>query len=258
MKVMIHIKAFAIIAIMISSTVLSRGSEKENRKMEKSKTPIEHNDYQEEDQAQILKPSHQQEDGYLLFNPVKFKHWLLPHPESMVHTTRSTGPVTSIYPGFTFDAILTNGILSFNTITPVIAETEFDILYLGQVIFPKKTKLIGTSNMVKTLNRVNIQFHTIAFPNGRWIQFTGMALHTDGSGGVPGKVKKEKAAIPARILLRTAGAVTAIGTGQPLAGELISGIAGETEKELQERQTYSITVKKGVPIMIFVVSEIMF
>ncbi len=171
---------------------------------------------------------------------------------------RSTEPVCYIHPGFTFDAALVTSILSFNAITPVIADVEYDILLLGKVVFPKGTKIIGTSNLVKTLDRVNVQFHTIVYPNGHWISFSGLALHTDGSGGIPGQIKKEKAAVPARVLLRTAGAATTIATQQPLAGEMIAGIAQESEKEIAERQTYSITVKKGIPILIYVSQEIPF
>jgi type IV secretory pathway VirB10-like protein len=171
---------------------------------------------------------------------------------------KSTQPVCFIHPGFTFDAALITSILSFNAITPVIAETEYDITHLGKVIFPRGTKIIGSSNLVKTLDRVNVQFHTIVYPNGQWIPFQGLALHTDGSGGIPGIVKKEKAAVPARVLLRTAGAATTIASQQPLAGEMIAGIAGEAGKELQEKESYSITVKKGIPIIVYIIQEINF
>lgn len=183
----------------------------------------------------------------------------IPSPANcMEYIHKSTEPVCFIHPGFTFDAGLITSILSFNTITPVIAETEFDILHLGKVVFPKGTKIIGKSNLIKTLDRVNVEFNTIVYPNGRWFPFTGLALHTDGSGGVPGKAKKEKASAPARILLKTAGAATAIVTQQPIAGEMVSGIAEETEKEMAEKQTFSISVKKGKPILIYVVQEINF
>lgn len=170
----------------------------------------------------------------------------------------SSESVCFLHTGFVFEAALMTSILSFNTITPVIAEVEYDIKFLDRTILPRGTKIIGNSGLVKTLDRVNVNFHTIVFPNGQEINFTGLALNTDGSGGVPGRVKKEKAAVPAKVLLNSAGAATTIVTGQPLAGQMISGIAEETGKELQEKQTYSISVKKGIPILVYVVNRIEF
>ena len=161
-------------------------------------------------------------------------------------------------PGFRFDASLVTTIYSYNTQTPVIAEVEYDITHLGQVVFPKGTEIIGTSIITKSGDRVNVSFHTIAYPNGTWLKINGIAMDTDGSAGIPGQVKKERATVPARVLLKTAGAVTTVASGQPLAGEMVASIADEMDKELQEKQTYSITVKKGVPIMVYIVDQITF
>ena len=71
-----------------------------------------------------------------------------------------------MHTGFTFDAVLKTAIFSFNTITPVIAETEYPITFLDRVIIPKGTKIIGECSTVKTIDRVNISFHTLVFPQG--------------------------------------------------------------------------------------------
>ncbi len=116
-----------------------------------------------------------------------------------------------LHTGFIFDAVLTTSIFSYNLESPVIAETEFDIIYLDKIMIPKGTKLIGYASVLKSDDRVNVFFHTIVFPNGQEIKFSGLALHTDGSAGIPGKVKKQKAQIPARILLETAANIAVPG-----------------------------------------------
>ena len=92
-----------------------------------------------------------------------------------------------LHTGFTFDAVLRTAIFSYNTNTPVIAETEFDVSFLGKTMIPKGTKLIGTSAIEKTDDRVNVAFHTMVFPDGSEIKFNGLALWTDGSAGIIGK-----------------------------------------------------------------------
>ncbi|MCX7716441.1 MAG: TrbI/VirB10 family protein, partial [Endomicrobia bacterium] len=115
-----------------------------------------------------------------------------------------------LHTGFMFDAVLQTAIFSYNLESPVIAETEFDIIYLDKVMIPKGTKLIGYTSVLKSADRVNVFFHTMVFPNGQEIKFAGLALHTDGSAGIPGKVKKHKEAIPAKILLEAAANIACL------------------------------------------------
>lgn len=161
-----------------------------------------------------------------------------------------------MHTGFMFDAVLETAIFSFNLATPVIAETEYDIVFLDKVIIPKKSKIIGYADVIKTIDRVNVFFHTIVFPDGSEIKFTGMALHTDGSAGIPGKVKKHRERIPARILLGTLGTVASI-SAPGIGGALVSGLSQEALKEMEEyTPTYSITVKKNTSILIYNVERI--
>lgn len=161
-----------------------------------------------------------------------------------------------LHTGFTFDAVLKTAIFSFNTITPVIAQTEYDITFLGKVMLPKNTKIIGTCNVEKSVDRVNIVFNTIVFPDGQEIGFTGIALHTDGSGGVPGKVTKQKAKLPAKILLSAAATGAGVATGNSVAADMIKGISDEAQQEVAEKQDYSISVKKDIGIQIYVVRRV--
>mgnify|MGYP000533673588 CR=1 FL=1 len=161
-----------------------------------------------------------------------------------------------LHTGFMFDAVLKTAIFSFNLATPVIAETEYDITFLDRVMIPKKTKIIGYADVLKTIDRVNVFFHTIVFPDGSEIKFSGMALTTDGSAGIPGKVKKYRERIPAKILLGTLGATASI-AAPGVGGALISGISAEALKEMEKyTPEYSISVKKDIPILVYVIERI--
>ena len=158
--------------------------------------------------------------------------------------------------GFSFDAVLRTAIFSFNTITPVIAETEFDILYLGKIMIPKGTRIIGISNIEKTVDRVNVTFHTMVFPNGHEIKISGLGLHIDGSGGIPGEVKKQKTRIPARVFLSALATGAVIATKSPITSDLVTGFANEAQQTLAQKQDYSISVKKETPILIYNIARI--
>jgi type IV secretory pathway VirB10-like protein len=157
-----------------------------------------------------------------------------------------------LHTGFMFDAVLQTAIFSYNLESPVIAETEFDIIYLDKVMIPKGTKIIGYASILKSADRVNVFFHTMVFPNGQEIKFAGIALHTDGSAGVPGKVKKHKENVPAKVLLEAAANIAAPGVG----GAVVKELTAEQAKEMAYKPTYSITVKKGTPILIYNIERI--
>ena len=119
-----------------------------------------------------------------------------------VTNPQKTNMNTFMHTGFTFPAVLQTGIFSYNIETPVIACAEYDITFLDKTVIPKGTKFIGTTSIVKTIDRVNVTFQTAVFPDGTEIRFFGFALNKDGSAGIPGKVSKQKAAfIPARVML---------------------------------------------------------
>jgi type IV secretory pathway VirB10-like protein len=162
-----------------------------------------------------------------------------------------------MHTGFTFDAVLYTAIFSLNLQTPVIVETESNILFRGRTMLPKGTKIIGTSNITKSADRVNVTFTTIVFPDGQEMNFNGLALAPDGSAGVPGIVKDlKKSVMPVKVIVKTAGAAAAATTNQPVAGEMIGSIADEMHDDLAEKQTYSITVKKGAAILVYVQSRL--
>ena len=161
-----------------------------------------------------------------------------------------------LHTGFMFDAVLKTAIFSFNSITPVVAETEYDIRFLNKVVIPKGTKFIGQCNVEKTINRVNLVFTTMVFPNGQEIQFNGIALHTDGSGGVPGKVvKATKSALPAKVLLNAASSVSAV-SGNTIVSNVTDSISETSKSEINEIYSYYIIINNNIPIQIFVKSRL--
>lgn len=157
-----------------------------------------------------------------------------------------------MHTGFNFDAVLKTAVYSYNLATPVIAEVEYDIIYLGKIIIPKNTLAIGYASVYKTDDRINVFFHTLVFPNGQELKFMGMALHTDGSAGIPGKVKKATQKVPAKILFSVAGAAI-----PGIAGDIAGGLSQEAIKEMEQyTPDYSIEVKKDTPILIYNIQRV--
>jgi len=158
--------------------------------------------------------------------------------------------------GFTFDAVLRTAIFSFNTNTPVIAEAEFDITYLGKVMIPKGTRLIGTSAIEKTDDRVNVSFHTAVFPNGEEIKFSGLALWTDGSAGIRGKKDSKKATIPVKVLLSAAATGASVAGNSSVPTEMVKSVAIDAQNEVASKQEVSISVPKDIGILVYIVERI--
>jgi len=177
-------------------------------------------------------------------------HWSGPTKKA------NTGFQYFMHTGFTFDAVLKTGIFSFNLATPVIAEIESDVSYLGKVVVPKGSKIIGTSSVVKSADRVNVNFNTVVFPNGYEIAFQGIALDTNGVAGIRGKVKKQRATLPAQVILGSVGTAVGASTGLNVAGEVTQAIAEGTRSELAEKQSYSIEVKQGNALQVYVNSRV--
>jgi type IV secretory pathway VirB10-like protein len=162
-----------------------------------------------------------------------------------------------LHTGFTFDAVLRTAIFSYNTNTPVIAETEFDVSFLGRSMIPKGTKLIGTSAIEKTDDRVNVAFHTMVFPDGSELKFNGLALWTDGSAGIIGKKDKKKSVLPAKILLTAASTgVSMAADSNSVPNEMVKGLATDAQTDLAQKQETSVSVAKDIGILIYIVDRL--
>lgn len=70
--------------------------------------------------------------------------------------------------------------------SPVVAVVDQDVKLNGHVVIPQGARAIGfAAGAVK--NRVNIRFSALVLPDGREIEFSGLALMKDGSAGLVGK-----------------------------------------------------------------------
>jgi hypothetical protein len=82
----------------------------------------------------------------------------------------------------------TTNAISSGLDSPVVAVVD-QAVNLGDVLFiPQGARAIGnTAGAVR--NRVNVRFSSLVLPDGREIEFSGLALMKDGSAGLVGKVQ---------------------------------------------------------------------
>ncbi len=82
----------------------------------------------------------------------------------------------------------TTNAISSGLESPVMAVVDQDVKLNGSVLIPQGTRAIGfTGGAVK--DRVNVSFTSLVLPDGREVEFSGMALMKDGSAGLVGKTK---------------------------------------------------------------------
>ena len=77
---------------------------------------------------------------------------------------------------------------------------------------------------------VNINFHTCVYPDGEEIEIDFMALWTDGSAGVKGKVERHKDAVVAKVAMKgvLAGVQAGAAAGAPtVEGAVATGLSQE-------------------------------
>ncbi len=159
-------------------------------------------------------------------------------------------------------ATIQNAIFSFNLQTPIIAIVDEPAICLknGLVILPKKTRLLGIAEVLKSDDRVNIKFNVAVLPNGREFEINGIALSSDGSAGIRGEVKEYK---DIRLMSSAlGGAMSGIGQamvatlpGQPLMSGAIGGALTQGAQEAQtisnQKADVSITVPPFQKILVF-------
>lgn len=148
-----------------------------------------------------------------------------------------------------------NAIFSFNLETPVVAELDEPAICpkTGAIVLPVKTRLIGTASILKSDDRVNINFRLLVLPgpSGKEYQIQGIVLHPDGSAGLKGTVKEYK---ELRLMSSAAsGAVLGIGqavaatSGQPIVGQALGGALTAGAGEIQSGVAPKVDVSIEVP-----------
>jgi type IV secretory pathway VirB10-like protein len=160
--------------------------------------------------------------------------------------------------GFTFDGILEGAIYSYNLLTPAIALTDEDVVYLNQVVIPRGSKLIGVVQVAHSVDRVNIDFHTCVFPDGQEIKLGALALSPDGSAGVKGKMENHKDVYAATIAMQTiaTGVQAGVAVAEPsITNSMLNGLTQAAAQNMQSpnlKQLESISVEERAPIRVFV------
>jgi type IV secretory pathway VirB10-like protein len=186
-------------------------------------------------------------------------------PEGWQGVTKKT-PTTTHYflpTGFTFPVRLQNAIYSYNVASPAICIVEKEVQYQHKVALPPGTQIIGTVSVQQDHDRILATFHTIVFPDGEEIKFTGLGLSLDGSLGIKGKVETHKDSAVANTVLRalitgTQGALVASGVS-PIAAGATQGLSGEATKELdtqREQVVTSISVDADAGLRIYLPQRI--
>lgn len=151
--------------------------------------------------------------------------------------------------GTRISCTIQNAIFSFNLVAPVVAIVDEPVLCPsnGKILLPKKTKLIGIASILKSDDRVNINFNYAVLPNGRQFEINGIALAPDGSAGIKGKVKEYKdtrlmASAMSGALVGVGQAVSVTMTGQPIAAGAIGGALQQGAQQVQEISNQKVDV----------------
>jgi hypothetical protein len=93
--------------------------------------------------------------------------------------------------GTELQAVLEKTVISDDRAVPVIARITKAHRSGEKIVIPRNTRLFGsTQGMVE--DRVHVKFTRLVFPDGTEHQFSGIALDSNGAGGVKGKMKKKR------------------------------------------------------------------
>lgn len=144
---------------------------------------------------------------------------------------------------------ITNAIFSFNLATPVLAELDEAARFKENEVLPKGTRIIGKALVLKSHDRVNVDFTVAVLPDGREIRLSAIALSPDGSAGIRGKVEKYQDSAVASAALKGAiqGSATLMGqAANPIAGQIGQATADETVREI-DLSSQNIDTSISVP-----------
>lgn len=188
-------------------------------------------------------------------------------PKAMQSTARGVSKKLGLPPGTRVKAFLSGTVFSFNVAAPVIAVVSEDVVWKGEVAIPKESKFLGEAGVLKSLNRINVFFDELVFPDGRTVRVHAMALSEDGSAGIKGRVRKHR---ELKILKAIAEAAVAGGslflggvTRDPFSYEdqlrlnLAQNLTQEARRDLREvKVDKSITAESFTPVQIILLDGI--
>ncbi|HOW87315.1 MAG TPA: TrbI/VirB10 family protein [Candidatus Omnitrophota bacterium] len=180
---------------------------------------------------------------------------------------RSEDAKLGIPSGTKIPALLNERIFSFNVAAPVTALVSKDFSVKNQVVIPQGSRFLGEVNVVKSVDRVNVRFDLLIFPDGRELRIRAIALSEDGSGGIKGKVDKHTDTKVLKAIGETllAGASLFVGgrsqdaysLEDQMRVNLADNLTNQASQDLRSvKVDKSITVESGINIEVMLLEAI--
>ena len=169
--------------------------------------------------------------------------------------------------GTKIPALLLDRVLSFNVQAPVQAITSKDFRVGDKIVIPKNSRFLGEADVVKSLDRINVRFDLLIFPDGREIKVRALALSEDGAAGIQGKVDKHT---DTKVLKAIGESVLSVGSlflggrdpdpfslQDQLRLNLSESLHDEARQNLKESKVEkSITVESYAPIQVILLESV--
>jgi len=169
--------------------------------------------------------------------------------------------------GTKIPALLEDRVFSFNVEAPVIAIVSKDFLFQDKVVIPKDAEFLGEAQVLKSVDRINVRFDQLIFPDGREMRVRALALAEDGSAGIRGKVDKHSD----RRVLKAVGETLLAGTSLFVGGSraepfsledqmrlnLTQNLTNEAARDLRSTKIEkSVTVEAYTPIRVMLLERV--
>jgi len=190
-----------------------------------------------------------------------------PERDAQPRTGRPEKEKLGLASGTKIPAYLGERVFSFNVNAPVVAVLSRDFTVEDKVLVPKGSKFLGEANVLKSLDRINVRFHLLVFPDGREVRVNALALSEDGAAGIKGKVQKQTdmkivKAIGESVL--SMGALFLGGRSQDpfsmqdqLELNVAQGLSDEARRNLRSVNVEkSVTAEASKPIFVFLLEAV--
>lgn len=169
--------------------------------------------------------------------------------------------------GTKIPAYVSGTLFSFNVEAPVIALVSKDIEKDDAMVIPKDSKFLGKAGVLKSVNRINVHFDSLIFPDGREVPVRAIALSEDGSAGIKGRVSKHRDTKVLKAIGETALAGASLFAGgvsrdpftyeDELRMNLARNLTQEARQDLRGvKVETSITVDSFTPIQVILLDGI--
>lgn len=169
--------------------------------------------------------------------------------------------------GTKIPALLEDRVFSFNVEAPVIALVSKDFFFQDKLVIPKNSEFLGEAQVLKSVDRINVRFERLIFPDGREVRVRALALSEDGSAGIRGRVDKHTD----RRVLKAVGETLLAGTSLFVGGSrsdpysledqmrsnLAQNLTNEAARDLRAtRIEKSVTVEAYTPIQVMLLEAV--